>query len=151
MHGFLGSGVPQRYTTGLHAKRVNCLLRDPPQVRYWPNLGIGSGISKNLWNTKQGLRKRSLQGSAHGSLLQPRPKFHGAGPCTHNVAIIEWAQKGWKLHDPQLLTTNPYGVAICGWVSNSKHGSRYQEIRTPSQWSSAHSSSKGFVVVGARA
>ena len=32
-----------------------------------------------------------------------------------------------------------------------KHGSKYQEIRTPSQLSSAHSSSKGSVVVGARA
>ena len=60
IHGFLGSGVPERYTTGLHAKRVNCLLRDLPQVRYWLDLGIGSGISKNPWNTKQGLRKRSL-------------------------------------------------------------------------------------------
>ena len=94
IHGFLGSGVPQRYTTVLHAKRVNCLLWDPPEVRYWLDLGIGSGISKNPWNTKQGLRKRSLQGSAHGSLQQPRPKFHGAGPCTHNVAIIEGAQNG---------------------------------------------------------
>ena len=120
-------------------------------MRYWLDLGIGSGISKNPWNTKQGLRKRSSQGSAHGSLLQPRPKFHGAGPCTHNVAIIEGAENGWKLHNPQLLTTNRDGVAIRGWVSNSKHGSKYQEIRTPSQLSSAHSSSKGSVVVGARA
>ena len=151
IHGFLGSGVPQRYTTGLHAKRLNCLLRDPPQVRYWLDLGIGRGISKNPWNTKQGLRKRSLQGSAHGSLLQPRPKFHGAGPCTHNVAIIEGAENGCKLHNPQLPTTNRDGVAICGWVSNSKHGSKYHEIRTPCQLSSAHSSSKGSVVVGARA
>ena len=87
----------------------------------------------------------------HGSLLQPRPKFHGAGPCTHNVTIIEGAENGWKLHNPQLLTINRYRVAICGWVSNSKHGSRYQEIRKPSQLSSAHSSSKGYVVVGARA
>ena len=112
IRGFLGSGVPHRYTTGLHAKRVNFLLRDPPQARYWLYLGIGSGISKNLWNTKQGLRKRSLQGSAHGSVLQPKPKFHGAGPYTHNVAIIEGAENGWKLHNPQLLTTNRYGVAI---------------------------------------
>ena len=120
-------------------------------MRYWLDLGIGSGISKNPWNTKHGLRKRSLQGSAHGSLLQPRPKFHGADPCTHNVAIIGVAENGWKLHNPQLLTTNRDGVAICGWVSNSKHGSKYHEIRTISQLSSAHSSSKGSVVVGARA
>ena len=132
---FLGRGVPQRYTTGLHAKRVNCLLRDPPQVRYWLDLDIGSGISKNPWNTKQGLRKRTLQGSAHGSLLQPGPKFHGAGPCTHTIAIIERAENGWKLHNPQLLTTNRDGVAICGWVSDSKHGNKYQEIRTPSRLS----------------
>ena len=91
----------------------------------------------------QGLRKRSLQGSAHGSLLQPRPKFHGAGPCTHNVAIIEGAENGWKLHNPHLLTTNRDGLAI--------HGCKYQEIRTPSQLLSAHSSSKGSVVVGTRA
>ena len=120
-------------------------------MRYWLDLGIGSSISKNPWNTKQGVRKTSLQGSAHGSLLQPRPKFHGAGPCTHNVAIIEGGENGCKLHNPQLLTTNRDGVAICGWVSNSKHGSKYQEIKTPSQLSSAHSSSKGYVVVGARA
>ena len=120
-------------------------------MRYWLDLGIGSGISKNPWNTKQGLRKTSLQGSAHGSLLQPKPKFDGAGPCTDNVTIIEGAKNGWKLHNPQLLTTNRDGVAICAWVSNSKHGSEYQEIRTPSQLLSAHSSSKGSLVVGARA
>ena len=74
-------------------------------MRYWLDLDIGSGISKDPWKRKQGLRKRSLQGSAHGSLLQPKPKFHGAGPCTHNVAI-----------NPQLLTTDRDGVAICGWV-----------------------------------
>ena len=120
-------------------------------MQYWLDLGIGSGISKNPWNTKQGLRKRSPQGSAHGSLLRPRPKFLGAGPCTHSVAIIEGAENGWKLHNPQLLTTNRDGVAICGWVSNTKHGSKYQEIRTPCQLLSAHSSSKGSVVIGARA
>ena len=157
IHGFLGSSVPQRCTTVLHAKRVNCLLGDPHQVRYWLyydedlGIGTGNGISKNPWNTKHGVRKRSLQGSAHGSLLQPRPKFHGARPCTHNVAIIEGAENGWKLHNPHLLTTNGDGEAICGWVSNSKHGCKYQEIRTPSQLLSAHSSSKGSVVVGARA
>ena len=120
-------------------------------MRCWLDLDIGSGISKNPWNANQGLRKRCLQGSAHGSLLQPRPKFHGAGPCTHNVAIIEGAENGWKLHNPQLVTTNWDGVAICGWVSNSKHGDKYQEISTPSKLSSAHSSSKGSVVVGASA
>ena len=106
-------------------------------------IGTGSGISKNPWNTKQGLRKRFLQGSAHGSLLQPRHKFHGAGPCTHNGAIIEGAENGWKLHNPHLLTTNRDGLAI--------RGCKYQEIRTPSQLLSAHSSWKGSVVVGARA
>ena len=151
------SGVPQRCTTVLHAKRVNYLVGEPHQVRYWLyydedlGIGTGSGISKHPWNTKQGLRKRSLQGSAHGSLLQPKPMFHGAGPFTHNVAIIEGAEKGWKLHNPHLLTTNQDGVTICGWVSNSKHGCKYHEIRTPSQLLSAHSSSKGSVVVGARA
>ena len=133
------------------------LLGDPHQVRYWLyydedlGIGTGSGISKNSWNTKQGLRKRSLQGFAHGSLLQPRPKFHGAGPCTHNVAIIEGAENGWTRHNPHLLTTNQDGVAICGEASNSKHGRKYQEIRTPSQLLSAHSSLKGSVVIGTMA
>ena len=122
-------------------------------MRYWLyydedlRIGTGSGIFKNPWNTNQGLRKRSLQGSAHGSLLQPKPKFHGAGPCTHGVAIIAGAENGWKLHNPHLLTTNRDGVAKCGWVSNSKHGCKYPEIRTPSQLLSAHSSSKGSMVV----
>ena len=87
------SVIPQCYM-------LSVLLGGPPQVRDWLDLGMGSGISKSPWNTKQGLRKRSLQGYAHGSLLQPKPKFHGAGPCTHNVAIIEGAENGWKLHNP---------------------------------------------------
>ena len=73
IHGFLGSVVPQRYTTELHAKCLNCLLWDPPQVRYWLDLGIGSGISKNPWNTKQGLRKRSLQGLHMAPCCSPDP------------------------------------------------------------------------------
>ena len=146
------SVVPQRYMLSVPTVCLGTHIR----------CGIGctmmrisalalAGISKNPWNTKQGLRKRSLQGSAHGSLLQPRPKFHGAGPCTHNGAIIEGADNGWKLHNPHLLITNRDGVAICGCVSNSKHGCKYQEIRTPSQLLSPHSTSKGPVVVGARA
>ena len=138
-------------------QRVNCLLGDPNQVRYWLyydedlGIGTGNGISKNPWNTNQGLRNRFLQGSLHGSPLKPRPKSHGAGLCTHNIAIIEGAGNGCNLHNPRLLTTNWDGVAICGWVSNSKHGCRSQGLRTPSQLLSARSSSREPVVGGARA